>query len=582
MRPPASMSSRRPGARATLAATGLYLLLAVAATWPLATNLSLDLPLGTLDSETLPLVSTWTLWWTADRLPALFDGYWDAPIFHPTPATLARQEPMVLPGVLAAPLFWLGVSPIAIYGLTILAALATNGLVPFALLRRLRLPRGVALLGGAFVVLLPYPHRELGVLTLVPLAGLVASIWMLLRFARSPSPLRGAALGAACGCTYLICGQHALFLGLAVLPASPWLLRRRLFASRTLISAAVAVAVAIALVLPVALAQLEHLGGEDLLRVRATASAGSASVRSWLAPPWRPVVPLPGAPAPVGPLRRGHYPGTVKLALATVGTLWGLGRGHRRRSTGFLATMAFAALVLSVAPRVPFGDFALYGTLVRWVPGLSQVRAFYRAAVLVQIGVALLAAQGLYGAWFLLRKGVPALGRRPAFLPLTAVGLLALIELWPRQQGFAKVAVLDDWHPVAAWLRTETEPQEAVAFLPVIRGRQARVFADDGRWMLLQTRHGRPIANGYSSYIPQSRRDLANGTQAFPDAESHRTLEALDVTYAVVREDRLPTHRSEVPDPRLWRPVARFPELAVSVYRVLHPLPWEAQDDVSP
>ena len=113
----------------------LYLGLAIASTWPLVRDLAHSVPRGTTESTTVPLVSAWALWWTSDRLPAGFEGYWDAPILHPAQETFAYSESMTLLGVISAPIFWLGGTPMLAYNLVLLAALVLNGWMACGLLR---------------------------------------------------------------------------------------------------------------------------------------------------------------------------------------------------------------------------------------------------------------------------------------------------------------------------------------------------------------------------------------------------------------------------------------------------------------
>ena len=60
----------------------LFSLLALVLTWPLARNLSSAIPFGGEPAATVPLASLWALWWNSDVILHLYQGYWDAPIFH--------------------------------------------------------------------------------------------------------------------------------------------------------------------------------------------------------------------------------------------------------------------------------------------------------------------------------------------------------------------------------------------------------------------------------------------------------------------------------------------------------------------
>ena len=74
--------------RRQVTAAILYLALALASTWPLVGSCRSCLPLGTEPAATVPLFNVWTVWWNADRAVAGYQGYWDAPIFHPVSSGL--------------------------------------------------------------------------------------------------------------------------------------------------------------------------------------------------------------------------------------------------------------------------------------------------------------------------------------------------------------------------------------------------------------------------------------------------------------------------------------------------------------
>lgn len=123
---PGSTSPRAARAAEGLA-VALFLATAIALTWPLATQLDQGLPLGTETVATVPLASLWSLWWNADRLVVGYEGYWNAPIFHPTASPFAFSEAHVLHGVLGSLLFrGTGSWPVS-YNAVVLLALTLNG-----------------------------------------------------------------------------------------------------------------------------------------------------------------------------------------------------------------------------------------------------------------------------------------------------------------------------------------------------------------------------------------------------------------------------------------------------------------------
>ena len=110
------------GSGPSLAALLAYLVLAVAATWPLARNLDDTLPLGTEPVASVPLFNLWTLWWNADRALHLGADYWDAPIFFPAESAFAFSEAQPTT-VVVAPLVWASETPAAAYNVYLPGAL---------------------------------------------------------------------------------------------------------------------------------------------------------------------------------------------------------------------------------------------------------------------------------------------------------------------------------------------------------------------------------------------------------------------------------------------------------------------------
>ena len=99
----------------------------------------------------------------------------DANIFSPESGTLAYSDGTLLEGVLAAPLFWAGVTPILIYNLLLFAGFVSSGLAMFVLVRYLTRNANAALVAAAIFTLAPYRiehfmHLELQWTAWMPLA----------------------------------------------------------------------------------------------------------------------------------------------------------------------------------------------------------------------------------------------------------------------------------------------------------------------------------------------------------------------------------------------------------------------------
>jgi hypothetical protein len=537
-----------------------YAALSLASTWPLARELATSLPRGTDSSATVPLASAWALWWVADRIGAGFAGFWDAPIFYPTKQTFAFSEPLLLEGAVAAPLAWAGVSPVPAHNLILLAALVTNGAFAFALLRGLGLAIAPAAAGGAMACLLPYVHHELGVLTLVPLAGVLAVLHASLAFSRGATLWRGVRLGVAFAAAYALCGQYAIFLALVGAPAALCLLRRAWLAPRGLLALALAAATAGALLVPVVSAQLAVRRAHGFARSEQTSVLGSAAPGSFRLAPAAPWVPFPGIDAAPDPGQQAHFPGALKLALAIAGLGWGLRRGDTRRFTAFLALLAVGAVLLSVLPRLEIFGVAPFHALRALVPGLGQVRSFWRATMLMQLAIVLLAAEGIQALLAVARE---VAWRRAAVLALAA---LAVVELWPPAPGLSAAPSREAWQPWLAWIAEHVPPGAPLVQLPVPASERVGDYAETARAMLLGTAHAHPIVNGYSSYFPRSYRAFAHFMRGCPQPTAWSALREVGLRVLLIRSSWLAEVASCAPAESLYRRSAVFPELDAEIW----------------
>lgn len=105
------------------AALLLFLALAVAHTWPLASDPAV---LSRNDNGDTTLIE-WTLAWDAHQILRQPWNLFEANIFYPSHDTLAFSEHLFTLGMMGAPLFWSGLSPVLVYNLLVIAGLALSG-----------------------------------------------------------------------------------------------------------------------------------------------------------------------------------------------------------------------------------------------------------------------------------------------------------------------------------------------------------------------------------------------------------------------------------------------------------------------
>jgi hypothetical protein len=108
----------------------LYLLVAIALTWPLATHLS-----TAVSDQGDPLLNAWILDWTCHALVTQPLHLFDAPMFHPSLLPLAYSEHMTGIALLVLPFHLAGLGAMALHNLAMLLGFALSGYGAFVLSR---------------------------------------------------------------------------------------------------------------------------------------------------------------------------------------------------------------------------------------------------------------------------------------------------------------------------------------------------------------------------------------------------------------------------------------------------------------
>jgi len=533
--PVSAMDAWSPKAwRATV--TGACLAAALVATWPLALHPTSAIPTGTETAATIPVFDVWTLWWNADRLAHAYAGLWDAPIFHPTQGTFTFSEPLLLPGAVAAPLFWLRAPPALAHNVVLLAILCVDGILGCRLARALGIVRLPALLAGILVVALPFFAKMQGELPVLAIGGTLAAIDGIVRFAGDGRTRHAIAAAGGIVAQALSCQQFALFSLLFIGAAAVVALAERGFAQSSVVRLAASLSIACGVVYAIARVSLrvhEELG---FSRAADLVQSLSAKPLDYVIRPATALLPFPPREDPSA-YTEGLFPGLLLVGLALLGALTPWLDDRQKRWRWYAIGSSVFALVLSFGLNVSIGSWQPFATL-RALPGFAEVRSAYRCAVFVQIHLVLLAAFGLAT----LRRRLPQSWRRPQALAV-AVGLGAAME---NLSVPVPLLTLPDGSR-APWVAhlAEQPPETVIAHIPFPRGGSVEQLAPEAWRMLAQVEHRQPLVNGYSSNFPPVYREFmfAMGSQ-FPQPMLACALKRVfGADLLVVDQDWLTSHQ---------------------------------------
>jgi hypothetical protein len=509
---------------ASLATLAAYVIGAVVLTWPLAIRLTSHL--GALEGPGDPYLNLWILgWglraWTSSPLTVLDGRVFDANIFHPAAGTLAYSDHFLLQAFALSPLYWVTGDAVVCYNVLVLASIALSGLAMHALVRALTGSTWAAFAAGLAWGCWPFRtahllHIQLQALYFMPLALLC-----LHRVAAKRRWRDAAALGGAVALQMIASVYLGLFTAIMAVVAAialafatgQW--RSRAFWSRCVGAGVLAGALCVAVLLPYARSQQTEGFGRTLVEA-ANHSAGWATYSQ--TPPVNAVygrtgLLAPRTPAP-GARDRRHvehqlFPGFVVIGLAIVGLATAM-RSDSKTTVVVGAAIGLIGLLLSLGPE---GVRPLYAALHDNVYGFQAIRAPARFAVLVMMGLCVLAALGMRRV---------SLGRSRA---LCAVVLAALCGEYINAP-LPLVAAPPRHTDVGRWLANEPAPG-AVVHLPLTGD------LDNTPYMVQSLEHGRPIVNGYSGQRPAFFSSLVESLADFPSATALAALREVDVKFVV-------------------------------------------------
>jgi hypothetical protein len=490
--------TRRP----LLAAVALLTVLTVIITWPMALHIGTRVP-GHDD----PLFSIWRLAWVAHALPHDPRHLFDANIFYPHLRTLAYSDAMLLQGIVAAPLLWMGTNRVLVYNLMFLTGIVSSGAGMFVLVRYLTGDIGAALVSAVIFTLAPYRiehfiHLELQWTVWMPLA-----LWAVHRTVDQGRFKNGALTGFFLWLQVISCVYYGAFLGVIVSALALLLLASRPERARHAIGPlSLGALVAATLTWPYALpylAAMRELGprpsGEVLQFSAAWGSYLAAPHQNWL---W-------GWTAwGFGGNERHLFPGVASVLLAVAGLAW-----RPRRMVLIYAALTLLAVDLSLGLNSAF-----YRWLYDHIFAFRGFRAPARFAILACCAMSVLAG-----------FGYRLLQQRLAARPVRRALLIAVLVVVVTESGSSPLELAaQPTMPPPLYRFLRTVAPSVILELP----------AEDYEptYMFWSTYHWHWLVNGYSGYTPGDHVDTMSLMATFPDDESLARLRELGVRYVLVHQ----------------------------------------------
>lgn len=521
--PPSSAAPRRSRVLAT--AFALLTVLSLVLTYPQIRQMDTAVPdVGD------PLLNVWALAWVAHQAPIAPARLFDGNIFYPERWTLAYSEPMLVPALAAAPLHWMGVGPITVYNILLLAALVGSGVAATFLVLELTADAFAAVVAGVIFAFLPfrldhYSHFQLQQTMFIPL-----TMWALHRVVDRGRLADGARLGAFAGGQFLSCVYFGVFLAPYLTAAAIVLLiararmRRdapertwvfdRAWTRRTAMAIGIAAVTYAIVIAPVARA---HLRASEVVgeRQRAEASLYNAVPINYLAS--SPSSYLYGSLGErFGAPERHLFPGFLAMLLATL-ALW------RPWSSSTIAYLVAGLVAFDLS--LGFNGL-MYNALWTFVTPFRGIRVPARMALFTGFSLAVLAGFGLAR----LNAGI----RSNTVRALLAVAVAAVVLLESaRRLEFVHVSAAPP--PIYEALLRERGNAPTVALLEW-------PLPAAPTYMYYSTFHWQNLLNGYSGFFPPSYLDLHAAMERFPDDSSLSSLLKRGTRFVIVHGELMAAH----------------------------------------
>lgn len=491
-----------------LAALALFVALAILHSWPLASN---PAGLARLDNHDAEL-NTWIISWVPHVLASSPLDLFEAPIFYPEHHSLAFSEHMFVPSLIGAPLIWAGVSPVLVYNLLIMFGFALSGFAMYWVMAAWTGCQSAALVAG-----LAYAFNAHVLTRFVHLQAMHVEFFPIVLYAfdrvLTERRKRDVVLLAVAFVLQSLCSNYLMvFTTYALVACAIVRWRESGISKERLLLAAV---IAIILLAPFLWPYYQVDEAYGLARPVDVVTQYNAGWRDYLVTGGRLHYAWWSHTLYEG--RTALFPGITVLTLALIALYVELRGQTPKFNTRIRMAVAIGVVgvAFSLGTSLP-GYAALHDTL----PLLSGLRNVARWGWL-----ALAAASMLAGF------GVAALERsNRARWPLIAATLCLLITVeairtpigYTPFNGIPKIYDRFAGQPVV------------VAEFPFYSGASV---AENGRYVLANTRYFRPLLNGYSGFHPEPFLARGRALNSFPSEQALAELKIAGVTDVLVHVD---------------------------------------------
>lgn len=470
----------------------------------------------------------WALAWVAHALTTRHVAFFDANMYFPSHMALAQQDDMLAVAVIGLPVWLVTHNAVLMFNVLQILGPAATAFAGFLLAYEWTNDWAASVAGGlafgtSFFTMLHNAHLNL---TWAP--GLPLSMLFLERWWRRPTWGRLAVLWTAAVFTVLTSGYLAVMLvfvlaihAIVLIVSDP-----RLELRARVPQVAVGLAAGGALVWPLLSPYLIQTSrpGETAAMAADRLSYFVPPENTWLG---HELVALHLITPQTIWGERTLYLGWTAMMLAVVGAAALFSSRGQRARAAVLVVLVLVAGALSFGPAhnglSPFD-------LIAHLPGFAGFRATARFALLVTLGVSMLAAAGLAR----IRRAVPAAA------PLVAVAAIALL--------LGEVFVVDfpAGHPPPetiprVYALAHADGARAAVALPMYT--DGPEHFKEGDYLLDSTTADFvPLANGIGRQVPPSYYEIVAAMRDFPSPQSAAVLRRYGITHVVLHRDSYPDH----------------------------------------